>query len=242
MKFLLVLIGIFLFISLIFIVTHLRPLTKDEIKSLGNKRRNRQIRKYFSFDTREFTVNKEFKKRMNPNGAFYRMSESLFEFPAIAAALLKYKKHEWIIIAFEKDKKVESIWLNKGFDRSGVSPYLSVEDIAKICKQENQISILIFHNHPNINPNYYDCRRPSDKDIKSANEFAQVLNRNGINLLEFVCERGRHYKYFLSPADTFLPLREFVEAIDKANGQSKFKNLSLHFERIFQGYDDQNSR
>jgi hypothetical protein len=196
---------------------------------------------YFSFDAREFTVNKEFKKRMNPNGTFYGISESLFDFPAIAASLLKYKKHEWIIIAFEKDKKGELIWLNKGFNRSGVSPYLSVEDIAKICKQKNRLSVLIFHNHPNINPNYYDCSRPSNKDKKSADEFAQVLNRNGINLLEFVCERGRHYEYFLSPADTFLHLREFVEAIEKDNGQSKFKNLSLHFERIFLRYNDQNS-
>jgi hypothetical protein len=233
MEFLLVLIGIFLFISLIFIVTHLRLLTNDEVISLGNKRRNRQIRMYFSFATREFTVNKEFKKRMNPNGTFYRINESLFGFPATAAALLKYKKHEWIIIAFEKDKKVDLICLNKGSDRSIVSPYLSVGNIAKKAKQENQTSVLIFHNHPNINPNYYDCRRPSEQDIKSARYFAQVLNQNGLNLLEFICERGRHYEYFISPSDTFLPLIEFVEDIDKVNGQSKFKNLCLHFERMF---------
>jgi len=36
---------------------------------------------------------------MNPNGTFYRINESLFGFPATVAALLKYKKHEWIIIA-----------------------------------------------------------------------------------------------------------------------------------------------
>lgn len=233
MEFLLVIIGIFLLISSIFIVTHLRPLTKDEVKSLAVKRRNRQIRMYFSFDTREFAVNKEFKKRMNPKGTFYKVSTNLFEFPAIAASLLKYKKHEWVIIAFEKDKKVELIWVNKGFDRSSVFLYLSVEEITKIAKQENQTSVLIFHNHPNINPNYYVCRRPSDQDIKSAKEFAHVLNSNGINLLEFVCERGKHYEYFLSPAETFLPLIEFIESIGKANGQSKFKNLSLHFERIF---------
>ncbi|MBU4445787.1 hypothetical protein KJ656_12000 [bacterium] len=233
MEFLLVLIGIFLFILLIFIVIYLHPLTKDEVKSLGDKKRNRQIRLYFLFNIREFVVNKEFKKQMNPNGEFYRIDESLLGFPAIAAVLLKYKKHEWIIIAFEKDKKVDLIWLNKGFDRSGVSPYLSVEDIVKKAMQENQLSVLIFHNHPNINPNYCDCSGPSDQDTKSANEFTQVLNQNGINLLEFICERGRHYEYFFSPADTFLPLRDFVEAIEEVNGQSKFKNLSLHFERIF---------
>jgi len=233
MEFLLALIGVFILISLLFVVTHLRPLTKNEVKSLSDKKRNRQIRLYFSFHIQEFTVNKEFKKQMNPNGTFYRIDENLFGFPAIAAALLKYKKHEWIIIAFEKDKKVDLVWLNKGFDRSGVSSYLSAQDMTETAKRENQTSVLIFHNHPNINPNYYDCRNPSDQDIKSANEFVQVLNQNGINLLEFVCERGKHYEYFFSPADVFLPLTEFVETIDKVNGQSKFKNLSLHFERIF---------
>jgi len=233
MEFPLALVSILLLVSLIFVVTHLRPLTKEETKSLGSKRRKRQIRVYFSFESREFTANKEFKKRMNPNGTFYRMSESVSRFPAVAAALLKYKKHEWIIVAFEKDNKVELIWLNKGFDRSSVSSYLSMENTTKTAEQENQKSVLIFHNHPNINPNYYDCKKPSEKDITSANELAQVLNPKGINLLEFVCERGRHYEYFLSPADTFLPLLEFIEVIDKVNGQSKYKNLSLHFGRIF---------
>jgi len=141
MELLLVLIGIFLLILIIFVVMHQRPPTKYGVKLLGDKRRNGQIRTYFSFAIREITVNKEFKKRMNPNGAFYVINKSFFEFPAMAAALLKYKKHEWIIIAFEKDQKIDLVWLNKGFDRSGVSPYLSVVDIAKKTKQENQLSV-----------------------------------------------------------------------------------------------------
>ena len=200
---------------------------------MGIKRRDKQIRLYFSFNTSELNVDKEFKKRMNPNGKLYGINESLLVFPSIAAALLKYKKHEWIIIAFEKEKKIDSIWLNKGFDRSGVSPYISVQDIANIANSNNHKSILIFHNHLNTNPDYYDCRRPSGKDIESANEFAQALNRSGMNLVEFVCERGKHYKYFSSCADSFLPLLEFVISINGINGLSKLKNLSLHYERIF---------
>ena len=226
-------IGLICIVIVVFIVIHLRPLREEEIRALGQKRRNKQILKYFSFDSREFNANKDFKKSMNPDGRFYQINESLFEFPSLAAALLKYKKHEWIVIAFEQNKKVDSIWLNKGFDRSAVSLYLSMEHIAEIAKEDKQTSVLIFHNHPNANPNYYDCRRPSDKDIKSASDFAQVLNRNGSNLLEFVCERGIHYRYYLSPADSFLPLSEFIDAINKVNGLSRFKNLSLHFKRIF---------
>nr|MBC7244231.1 hypothetical protein [Chloroflexota bacterium] len=100
----LILVSIFL-ITIVFVFTHLRPLNEGEINQLATKRRNKQIRGYFSFAAGEFDVNREFKKRMNPNGTFYRINEGLFEFPSIAAALLKYKKHEWISIAFENQKK-----------------------------------------------------------------------------------------------------------------------------------------
>jgi len=105
--------------------------------------------------------------------------------------------------------------------------------MVKIAKQENYTSVLIFHNHPNSHPNYYDCTKPSKQDIKSANSFAKILNSNGINLVEFVCERGKHYEFFLSPSNKFLPLTEFIKTIEKVNGKSKLKNLFLHFERIF---------
>lgn len=175
MELILVLVIIFALICILFVFTHLRPLNEDEVKQLGTKRRGKQIRRYFLFAAGKFNVDKDFKKRMNPNGTFYGINEGLFEFPSIAAALLKYKKHEWIIVAFEKQNKIHSIWLNKGIDRSSVSLYLSIENIANIAMRENYTSILIFHNHPNTNPNYYDCRRPSNKDFESANEFAHVL-------------------------------------------------------------------
>lgn len=127
MEVILVFVSIFGLIGLIFVFTHLRPMTEKEVKQLGIKRRDKQIRLYFSFNTSEFNIDKEFKERMNPNGKLYRINETLFVFPSIASALLKYKKHEWIIISFEKKKKIDSIWLNKGFDRSGVSPYISVQ-------------------------------------------------------------------------------------------------------------------
>lgn len=216
----------------IFVVTHLRPLSGAEVNTLASKRRSRSVRSYFSFDNREYNPNKEFKKRMEANGSFYHIKEGLFEFSSSAAALLKYKKHEWIIIAFEKDKNVNLIWVNKGFDRSSVSLYLSIEAIIKTAKQY-ATSVLIFHNHPNINPNYYNYIKPSEKDIESAKQFAMALNNNDINLVEFVCERGKHYEYFLSASGSFFPVQEFIQAINHINGKSKFRNLLLHLERIF---------
>lgn len=216
----------------IVVVTHLRPLSSAEVNTLASKRRGRSVRSYFSFDNHEYNPNKEFKKRMEANGSFYHVKEGIFEFSSSAAALLKYKKHEWIIIAFEKEKTVNLIWVNKGFDRSSVSLYLPNEALIKTAKQY-ATSVLIFHNHPNINPNYYSYIKPSEKDIASAKQFAMLLNNNDINLVEFVCERGKHYEYFLSASSSFLPVQEFIQAINYINGKSKFRNLFLHLERIF---------
>jgi len=232
MELVLALAGIFGVVVLLLILTHLRPLTEEEVRQLGTKRRSKQVRRYFSFERGEFSVSKEFKKRMEPSGRFYPISESLQKFPPVAAALLKYKKHEWAIIAFERNKEIFLIWLNKGLNRSSVSPYLSPEAMGKVADERGATSILEFHNHPNPDPNYLVCTKPSDLDLATAKACSSVLNERGLNLVSFVCERGRHYEYFLSPADTFLPLLEFVQEINDVNGQSRLTNLKLHIERM----------
>ena len=218
---------------IIFILLHLRPLTDDEINYLSVKRRNKNIRGYYSFDAQEYNANKDFKKRMNPNGTFYKINESLFSFPSLAAALLKYKKHEWIIIAFEKNKNINLAWMNKGIDRANVNIQLPFYKISEIAMKDDDNSVMAFHNHPNSNPNSYICNRPSNQDIQSAIMLAKILNANKINLVEFVCERGKHYEYYLSTSNYFMPIEEYMSDIRKINGTSKTQNLNLHIERIF---------
>jgi len=116
-----------LIIIVLIILTHLRPLTFEEVMILGSKRRTKELKEYFSFKNYEVNVDMTFKKRMNPNGKFYQFNEVLYEFPSIAAGLLKYKKHEWSIIAFERETKIFLIWLNKGSDNSSVSTLISSE-------------------------------------------------------------------------------------------------------------------
>lgn len=128
-EFILIIVGVCFVVSTIFILTHLRPLTHEEIKSLASKRRSNQVRAYYSFDNRELSVDKEFKKQMNSSGTYYDVNETLFSFPSTAAALLKYKKNEWIIIGFERNKSIDLIWLNKGFDRASASLHLSYAEI-----------------------------------------------------------------------------------------------------------------
>jgi len=186
--FILIILGILLFASVIFIITHLRPLTVKEIESLASKWRKNQIRFYYSYNNSPIIPDSEFKKRMNSAGKFYKINEPLDRFPMLAAALLKYKKHEWIIIGFEKGKMIDLMWLNKGINRANVWSHLTLQQIIVTAKIQNSSSILIFHNHPNSNPNYYSFKKPSDQDIRSAAIFKEDLNPAGINLVEFVCE------------------------------------------------------
>ena len=212
------------------IVTHLRPLAEHEISRLAAHRRNKKIGEYYTFEKHQVSASRDFKKSMSGDGRFYEISDSLSGFPSIAAALLKFNKHEWIIIAFERHTVVNLIWINKGFDRSTVAPYLSIENIIALAKKNGSTSVLVFHNHPNSNPACYDCRSPSNQDISSATNTAQVLNESGINLLEFVCERGNHHEYYRSPALGFYPITSFVNEIVSINGKSWRRNLALHWE------------
>ena len=84
MELALVLVGlsaIFLLLGLLFVVTHLRPLSEHEVQHLAEKRRCEQVSQYFSFHSGEFSVDRRFKKRMKPTGAFYRLGGDLFRFP-----------------------------------------------------------------------------------------------------------------------------------------------------------------
>lgn len=224
---------ILLAIALIFIVTHLHALNEKEVRTLADKRRNKAIKKYYTFHEGETTVNMEFKKKMNPRGAFYCVNENLSSFPSVAAGLLKYKKHEWVILGFEKNKTIELMWTNKGINKEAVTIHLATEQILTKCKDCDYSSVLIFHNHPNSDPHYQDCSSPSEQDIISAQTYSDILNNCGINLVEFVCERGAHYKYHFSESDIFLPAAEFAKKIHEINGTSKIHNLSLHTERVF---------
>ena len=236
MELALVLVGlsaIFLLLWLIYVVTHLGPLTEDEVEHLAGKRRAQQVASYFSFHSGEISVERQFKKRMKPTGEFYDIDQDLSRFPSTAAALLKYKKHEWAIVAFEKNRHVNLIWVNKGPDASTVTAALSAPRTAEVARQRGYSAVFFFHNHPNPSPSHYDCTSPSQQDLRSATLRAEVLNAQGVSMLAFVCERGRHYRYFLSAADSFLPLSDFARDINEVNGSSRLWNLSLHLERTF---------
>ncbi len=225
---------IFLVASIVlFVVLHLRPLTEDELHMLAVKRRRRAVRSYFVFSPHPAGVNGEFKSRMNATGRLYDIDVPLYDFPAVAAGLLKYKKHEWIVVAMERDRRVFLIWLNKGYDNSSVGCGLHSTEIREIARRRQASSILVFHNHPNPNPARYSCTKPSSADIAHAASWSEVFYEGGLNHLDFVCERGHHYEYHRCPAEQFMPVSGFLERANRENGVSWVRNLKMHASRFF---------
>src|SRR6056297_782018 len=223
-------VGFNLLRTLIFFILHLRPLSENEVKDLAEKRRKKLINNYYRFSSQETTVDKEFKSNMNPNGIYYEMDEDSYYFPAIVAALMKYKKHEWIVIGFEKDKKIVLMWVNKGEDNSSVTPLLSREEIKNKALKMNSNTVLKFHNHPNSNPNYYDCTNPSKQDKLSAGVLSGEVVEENINYIDFVCERGLHYKFHEDYNDNFYHIEKIIKKIEQENNNTKLQNYKLHRE------------
>jgi hypothetical protein len=171
---------------------------------------------------------------MAANGSLYSINESLLAFPSIAAGLLKYKKHEWMIIAFERNQRIDKIWLNKGPDRSQVQSAIGLQSVKDIAKSGSYTSVLILHNHPNSDPSRYSMVRASSKDKESAADWARQLCSDGVNLVDFVCERGGHHEYWRAVSDSFFPVADFISVLQRANGVRRVQNFKLHWERLFE--------
>src|SRR5260370_24380890 len=93
-----------------------QPLTPEEIRRLAAKwRRTRQIQE-FAFCVQPRIANPAEKKAMDCTGESVACDLDYFEMPSRVAGLLKYKKHEWIVIAFIARKRVVRLWWNKGPD------------------------------------------------------------------------------------------------------------------------------
>jgi len=213
-----------------FFLTHRRPLNIDEVRLLAEKRRIMNLKEYFKFTSLEHVANPEFKSKMKSSGKLYSVDEDLSKMPDLAAALLKHKKHEWVILAFEANQKIKWIWLNKGRDKTSVGIFLSNEEIINFSVENHISTVLCFHNHPNSNPRYYNCSKPSQTDLDSATDCFNKLKNAGINLIEFVCERGRHYNYYYGISDLFLPPVVFENQIKRENNKGDKENYKLHRE------------
>jgi hypothetical protein len=218
---------------MIFVVSHFRPLTDEEVFYLANKRRSKKINAYYQFSQYQVSVNLEFKKAMAAEGAYYNIHAALKEFPSIAAALLKYKKHEWIIIGFEKEQKIDFVWLNKGPNNTQVASHLTFAGMVNHARSGNHTTVIVLNNHPNPDPGNFYLLLASEQDKRSAKALEDVLLSASVNLLEFVCERGRFHQFHRAIAPSFIPVQTISTAILAENDVSRGRNLQLHLERLF---------
>jgi hypothetical protein len=214
----------------VFWLFHRRPLTEDEIVTLASVRRRIDVNRYFNFSRIQIPVNREFKSSMHAKGKFYKVSVPLSELPAYAAALLKGKKHEWIIIAFEKSSRIEYLWINKGFDNQSASILISVDNVADFAIKDSFSTVLMFHNHPNSNPNQYSYSQASPTDLRTADLYSSTLAAIGISHIAFVCERGMFFKYFSNYSDTFMPVNGYIQVISCIDNSIPANNYHLHKE------------
>jgi len=199
-------------------------LTDDEINELACSQRFWDTYNYLGFTESQFEVNKEFKSALNKNGQLYNCNESLNNFPAVASALLKGKKHEWIIFAFAKNKMVYSFYTNKGNDNQSVAPNLSSDYIIKIAENGGADMVLEFHNHPNA------VLSASQQDITSANYFGEIFTNKSLNFTAFVSGAGRFHQYGWWFNETFFDINNYLKHIKKENGTSRSVNFDLRKE------------
>jgi hypothetical protein len=221
------------FAALVFIVSHFRPLTDEEISCLASKRRLRQINAYYQFSQSQVSVNLEFKKGMAAEGSYYNIHTTMREFPSIAAALLKYKRHEWIVIGFEKDQKIDCVWLNKGPNNRQVTSHMSFAGMAYHAHSGKHTTVIVLHNHPNPDPQKFYMLVASEQDKRSAKTLEDILSSASVNLLEFICERGRFREFHRAIAPSFISVKAIIAAITVENNVSRGRNFQLHLERLF---------
>ena len=217
----------------IFLAFHLRGLSETEITHLAVKRRQKAINSYFAFSKVRLKMGSQGKKKFSVNGMLFPANISLEDFPSTIAALLKYKKHEWIVIGFECSRKIIYFWINKGENNKTVTPWMTIKQIVDTSINFGCSSVIRLHNHPNSDPQHATYLIASKQDMISGKNLGEALSGFGVNFLDFVCERGSFLQFYSSISQQFLPERTFAQEIMDENAKGMWSNLSLHMERIF---------
>ena len=218
----------------VFVVANMRPLSGRQLQALANKRRTRAIRNCYRLADARIEPDLAFKRDMRSGGSFYEACEELSRLPHVVASHLKWKKHEWIVVGFARDRTVDLMWLNKG-GAGCVSPAVPFQELARLATERRATTLLIFHNHRSR----FRGRRgvfgiiPSRGDMQTTEAWGEQLVASGIALLAFVCCRGRPHAFKVKCPDCLLPLSEFVNGATADNGRSRLRNLAMNWERIF---------
>lgn len=188
------------------------------------------IERYFQPSRFAYYPNPRFKSKLKADGRFYPVSLDVGQVPSYVANLLKYKKHEWAVLVFLKDRVAKLMWANKGVDRTQVSTLLPEYLMVQMAIENDCNVIMKFHNHPASQPHLYRYNAPSEQDRRWADVLSVALVNHAISCAMYVCERGRAYRYNLTVCPQFIPLESVQEQVASLNGASAWQNIRLHLE------------
>jgi len=206
------------------------PLNQGEVLELARIKQWRHLLAVHSFSSTPIVADTSKKKSMKPSGQFVRCDLGFSDLPSSIAGLLKYKKHEWVVLVFVKNLHAEYLWWNKGQDGTSVSPHLRGGYLDNALRLHNPDMVARLHNHPNPNPSKYRVNQPSSQDLKSAEYFSTLLSQQGIGFMDFVCERGVPYLYYAFLSSRSAPIEGFINDISKVNDSGLFANVGLRRE------------
>jgi len=105
------------------------PLTADEASLLSQKRRRNRALLEYRFCSNQRVADRAEKKAMDSTGQFVVCDFDFLQAPSRIAGLLKYKKHEWVVLAFISSSRVSRLWWNKGPDGTQVWAFLREHDL-----------------------------------------------------------------------------------------------------------------
>lgn len=208
-------------IELVFFLLHRKPLTYLEIKKLMEIRRARFIKTNFTLRETNSYPDINFKSRMRPSGKMYACDINSICFPSYVANLLKGKKHEWVVLGCLKDNRVKCFYANKGDDNRSVSFNIDIYELINLCKRNGYQTIMRFHNHPNSDPQHFTHFLASQQDINSARYLSNITISNGINWLDYVCERGHVLEFARSFSNYYYPADSTFGYISMQNSNEK---------------------
>lgn len=212
------------FIYVLFIIRLSSKLDIEEKSKLFNAKRFFVKYHLFRFNSFRATVNYYFKKELDPKGSFYEYRVKIEDFPAVGAALLKSKKHEWIIFAISSYTEIIGFFINKGQNARSVNTvYTNSQILKKVNELEGKLIIEI-HNHPN------GVLNPSDQDLKSSISYGRLFNENNLHYIAIVCSRGRFLEYAWWYFSDDTEKEELLIEIENKSSKNRFYNLLLRLE------------
>jgi len=210
-----------------------QPLSEDQLWRGAEKQRRRAVEELLRPAPLEVAADPVYKGSMKAEGRWDRLPLALPHVPSFVGDLLKYKKHEWIVVGLVEAEGWVSLWMNKGEDRMSVASHLGREGVAERARRTGAYLVALFHNHPNPDPARLVLTAPSQQDERLAHEWAAFLNALGISVAAYVCERGRAHRYAAYAADNLFPVARFYTALREANDRSWWHNVRLRLRLRF---------